>query len=169
MELKCYGNDIDNSKPLIITSNNYYKWGIVMTCKFNKIGQNTNDHFRYFTISIENPITIVHHDIIIIIKCISNHTNLTQDKPTHLNILIKNLDTSSNINIFDKNIELLISNSIDQNHNKIWFDPPNISHITLPIYSTHNTTDNIIQDDNEILISYQNTNIYLQFNNFEFF
>ena len=70
MELKCYSSNISEMNPLIIISNNYYRFGIVMTCKFNKISQNSNDHLRYFTISIENPITIIHHDIMIIIKCI---------------------------------------------------------------------------------------------------
>lgn len=104
MEILC--NDIDtysqNKKPLIFISNNYYQWGVIMTCKIEKL--NKNSHLRFFTISLENPAMIIYENYIINISCLTDELiTLTNESitstenlnslPKFIKIIVKDLNT----------------------------------------------------------------------------
>jgi len=101
MEILC--NDIDcystQKTPLIFISNNYYQWGVIMTCKIEK--KTNNKHLKFFTISLENPAMIIYENYIINITCLTEELNTLTDE---------SIKSTDNLNSLPKFVKIIVKN-----------------------------------------------------------
>ena len=121
---------VDNQKqyngPIIVTSNNYYSWGDLLTFRYVGIVKNSESHLnqyfqqlisskipsspihlRYHTISVENPIMLIHefdnNQPIIINLSIQNYLETNRSGSGSRFIKITNESDFSTMSIFINN------------------------------------------------------------------